>query len=84
MKSVRLTLLIALLLNAIALSLSAALPASAQDPVYTLTVTGGDAQSAHIGTAFALPLQVTLVDTFQQPGIRDHSHLYWPRFRHEY
>ena len=67
MKPVRLTLLIALLLGALALSLCAALPASAQEPVYTLTIAGGDNQSTAPGTAFALPLQVTVVDEAGSP-----------------
>ena len=67
MKTVRLTLLTALLLGAIALSLFPALPASAQDPGYTLTIAGGDNQSAFVGTAFALPLQVTVVDASGSP-----------------
>lgn len=67
MKPVRLTLLIALLLGALALSLFPALPAAAQEPVYTLTIAGGDNQSTAPGTAFALPLQVTVVDAAGSP-----------------
>ena len=68
MKPVRLTLLTVLLLGAMALSLFAALPASAQDPGYTLTIAGGDNQSALTGTAFAVPLQVTVVDELGKPA----------------
>ena len=67
MKTVRLTLLTVLLLGAMALSLFPASPAAAQDPGYTLTIAGGDNQSAHVGTAFALPLQVTVVDASGSP-----------------
>ena len=38
---------------------------------YTLAVAGGDNQSAHVGTAFALPLQVLVVDDANNsvPGV---------------
>ena len=62
MKPVRLALLTVLLLGAMALSPLAAVPASAQDPAYTLAITGGEGQSACIGMAYALPLQVTLAN----------------------
>jgi hypothetical protein len=58
MNPVRLTLLTVLLLGAMALSPFAAVPASAQDPAYTLAITGGEGQSACIGMAYALPLGV--------------------------
>ena len=43
------------------------MPASAQDPGYTLAITGGDNQSACRGAAFADPLQVTVTDASLAP-----------------
>ena len=83
MKTVRLALLTVSVARRVALSLFPVSPAAAQDTGYTLAITGGDSQNAHVGTAFALPLQVIVTDSFQQPGFRGGGHLYRPRFRRE-
>jgi len=62
-KSVSLIILAAMLLGILGVA-----PASAQEevvepPVPVLAIGGGDHQSACIGMAYALPLQVTLIDT---------------------
>jgi len=55
-------------LAALLLSLLAPISAGAQEPVYTLTLTGENPQSAATGVAFASPLQVTVTDGAGMPA----------------
>jgi len=60
--TVRLGSMSLIFLIACLLALLAPAATFAQDPVYTLTISGGDNQSAPIASAFTDPLQVTVTD----------------------
>lgn len=61
MKHITRRMMIGLLAAAVLLAMFAGMPAYAQTG-YTLTITGGDNQSAPIASAFSSPLQVTVTD----------------------
>src|SRR5512136_1015127 len=61
MKHITRRMMMGLLAAAVLLALFAGMPTYAQTS-YTLTITGGDNQSASIASFFASPLQVTVTD----------------------